>query len=83
MLTKLCGSLLHIEGAAGVYYSNARLLLGKKMYLNYVAITEQEEKNPAYFPVMLWILVYQTRADDGTPAIETPFSNRVERNCRP
>lgn len=30
MLTKLCGALLHIEGAAGVYYSAGSLLLGKK-----------------------------------------------------
>ena len=71
MLTKLCGSLLHIKGASGVYYSAANLLLGKKMYLNYVAISEREENNTAYFPSMLWILVYQTRADDGASAIET------------
>lgn len=71
MLTKLCGSLLHIEGAAGVYYGAARLLLGKKMYLHYAAISEQEENDPAYFPAMLWISVYQTCAEDGEPAIET------------
>ena len=35
------------------------------------AISEQEEKVPDYFPSMLWILVYQTRTEDGTPVIET------------
>lgn len=71
MLTKLCGSLLHIRGAAGVSYSAANLLLGKTMYLKYAAISEQEESDPAYFPSILWVLVYQTRADDGAAAIET------------
>lgn len=71
LLTKLCGSLLQIEGAAGVYYSAANLLLGRQMYLRYAAISEQEETDPEYFPSMLWILVYQTVADDGAPAVET------------
>lgn len=71
MLTKLCGCLLHMESAAGAYYHAANLLLGKTMYLKYASISEREEKDPAYFPSMLWILVYQTRADDGAPVIET------------
>lgn len=70
-LTKLCGGVLKMECAAGVYYSAAQLLLGKSMYLNYASISEREEKDPAYFPAMLWVLVYQTRADDGAPTIET------------
>lgn len=71
MLTKLCGSLLHMEGAAGAYYSGANLLLGKKIYLDHTAISEREEKNPEYFPSILWILVYQTCAEDGAPTVET------------
>lgn len=70
-LTKLCGSLLNMENAVGVYYSAAQLLLGKKMYLEYAAITEQEAKDPSYFPSMLWILVYQARTEDGVPTVET------------
>lgn len=70
-LTKLCGSFLSMESAAGIYYSAANLLLGKKMYLKYALISEREEKDPAYFPTMLWILVYQTHTDDGVPTIET------------
>lgn len=71
MLTKLCGSLLQVDGAAGVYYSAAHLLLGKKMYLQYVEITEQAAGDPDYFPAMLWVLVYQTRTEDGVPTVET------------
>lgn len=71
MLTKLCESLLHIRGALGTYYSAANLLLGKKMYLKHAAINEQEENNTAYFPSILWILVYQTHADDGASTVET------------
>ena len=70
-LTKLCGSLLPIRGAAGIYYGAAHLLLGKSMYLKHAAISAQAENDPAYFPAMLWILVYPTRADDGASAIET------------
>lgn len=70
-ITRLCGSLLNIEEAAGVYNQGANLLLGKNMYLYYASISEQEEKVPDYFPSMLWILVYQTRTEDGTPVIET------------
>lgn len=71
VLTKVCGTLLCVEGAAGVCYSAANLLLGKKMYLNHAAISEREEADPEYFPSVLWILVYQTCAEDGTPVIET------------
>lgn len=71
LLTKLCGSLLQIQGAAGVYVPSSQLLLGKTMYLKYVSITEQEAGNPDYFPSLLWVLVYQTQAEDGTPTVET------------
>ena len=41
------------------------------MYLHYATISAKEEKDPAYFSAVLWVLVYQTHADDGTPTIET------------
>lgn len=71
MLTKLCASLLGVAGAAGACCAAASLLLGKRMYLNYAAICEREEKDPEYFPSILWVLAYQTRADDGAPTVET------------
>lgn len=70
-LTLLCGALLAVNGAVGVYYSAAGLLLGKKVYLKYVSITEQQSGNPDYFPAMLWILVAPSNTDDGAPVIET------------
>lgn len=33
--------------------------------------TVWQVENPDYFPVMLWVLVYPTHADDGSPTIET------------
>ncbi|MBD5136554.1 MAG: hypothetical protein HDT39_11435 [Lachnospiraceae bacterium] len=70
-LTKLCGVLLMMESAAGVYVSAANLLIGKKMYLNHVSITEQQTGNAEYFPTILWILVYPAYTDDGASTIET------------
>ena len=70
-LTSVCSALLQAEGAAGGYYSAANLLLGKNMYLNHAVISEREGHDPEYFPSVLWILAYQTRAEDGSPAIET------------
>ena len=70
-LTRLCGALLTVDGAAGVYYSAAGLLLGRKMYLNYVAITRQQRGNAEYFPAMLWILVAPSQTEDGANVIET------------
>lgn len=75
-VTRVCGVLLGMEGAAGVYYNMARLLLGRKMYLHYAAITEQELENPDHFPSMLWILVCFTRAEDGAPTVETRGLNQ-------
>lgn len=71
MLTKLCGCLLQVDGAAGVYVPHAHLLLGKTMYLHYAEMTEQEAGEPDDFPSMLWVLVYQTRAEDGASTVET------------
>lgn len=71
MLTGLCAALLAVEGAAGVYYSAANLLLGKSIYLHYAAIAAQQAQNPDYFPVILWVLVYQTQAEGGAPTVET------------
>lgn len=65
MLTMLCGSILNVEGAVGVYYSAANLLLGKQIYREHIAIAEQQDGNQDYFPVMLWGLVYQSTSDDG------------------
>lgn len=70
-LSKLCGCLLRVDGAAGVYYSAACLLLGKEMYLHHVSILEREEGNPDYFPAPLWILVYQTCTEENEPTVET------------
>ena len=70
-LTRLCGGLLAVDGAAGVYYGASNLLLGKKMYVNYAAIAQREAGNPDYFPAMLWVLVYQTHTGDGAPTVET------------
>lgn len=71
LLTRLCGALLAVDGAAGVYYSMANLLLGKNVYLKYTAIAEQQRENPDFFPVLLWILVYAAHAEDKSPTIET------------
>lgn len=71
MLTKLCASLLRIDGAAGACCGAASLLLGKRMYLNYAAIHAENEQDPAYFPSILWVLAYETRTDDGVPTVET------------
>lgn len=70
-LTSLCGALLTAEGAIGVYYSAAGLLLGKKMYMKYATINGEQSGNPDYFPAMLWILVAPSNNDDGAPVIET------------
>lgn len=71
LLTKLCSSLLKIEGAAGVYLSAAKLLLGKLMYSKYALIAQQQENDADYFPSMLWILVYQTQTEDKVRTVET------------
>lgn len=71
LLSRLCGCLLNVQGAVGVYYSAARLLLGKGMYARYAAITEKEARNPDYFPPTLWILPYQTCTETGAAVIET------------
>lgn len=71
MLTKLSGKLLSMDSAIGIYYSPANLLIGKIVYEKYVSIMEREVRNPDYFPVVLWVSVYSTRADDGASTIET------------
>lgn len=70
-VSRLCGALLTMDGASGVYYSAAHLLIGKAAYLKHVAIMEQQNGDPEYFPSMLWVLVCASRADDGSPTIET------------
>lgn len=70
-ISRLCGALLTIDGAAGVYYSAAHLLIGRTMYLKHTAIMEQQDGNPEYFPSILWVLVCPSRAEDGNPTIET------------
>ncbi len=71
MLTKLCGCLLRMEGALGVYYNAANLLIGRTVYQKYAAVAEQEGADSDGFPTILWILVYQTHSEDGTHTIET------------
>lgn len=71
MITKLCGALLRLQGAAGVYCSAAHLLLGRKFYLNYAEMTHQTQGDESYFPSVLWVAVYPAYTDDGVPTIET------------
>lgn len=71
LISQLSGFILGIEGAAGVFYNKAYLLMGKKMYLKHVDIIRKEKGNPDYFPSILWVLVYPTRAEDGNPTVET------------
>lgn len=71
LISQLSGLILEIEGAAGVFYNEAYLLMGKKMYLKHVDIIRKEKGNPDYFPSILWVLVYPTRAEDGNPTVET------------
>lgn len=71
MLTKLCSSLLQVDGAAGIYHAAAHLLLGKQMYLHYAELSEQAADDPEYFPAILWVLVYQTCTEEGVPTVET------------
>lgn len=70
-ISRICGALLEIPGACGVYSSIASLLIGKRVYQKHTAIIEKELKNPEYFPAVLWILIYSTCEDNGTPVIET------------
>lgn len=60
-----------MEGALGVYYNAANLLIGRTVYQKYAAVAEQEGADSDGFPTILWILVYQTHSEDGTHTIET------------
>lgn len=71
LISKLCGTLLEVDGAIGVYYSLASLLIGKTVYLKHVAILEEQDGNPEYFPSILWILVFHSHTEDKSPTIET------------
>lgn len=71
LISRLCGVLMKAEGAIGFLYNHAGILLSKKQYLKHMAVMKREKENANYFPVMLWVLIYSSRARDGELTIET------------
>lgn len=58
---RLCGAVMGLEQAVGVYMGGAGLLLEKEVYLKHVNIIKSETgKDPDYFPAPLWtrVLLY-------------------------
>lgn len=71
LISKLCGSLLEVDGAIGIYYSLASLLIGKTVYLKNVEIIEEQNEKTEYFPAILWVLVFCSYTEDGSLTVET------------
>ena len=70
-LTRLCGALMELPGAAGVWVMGADLLLGPAAYQNYAALTEEHRQNPEFFAPVLWVRVNGYEDEDGAGRIYT------------
>lgn len=57
LFTRLAGTLMELEGAAGVYVNGAELLISRRMYLHHAAILAENAEDPDYFPAPLWISI--------------------------
>ena len=69
--SRLCAALLEQEGAAGVCQNTIGLLISKKNYLLEQKNMEGKTWNdPEYFPVPLWIWLFQGSHED-KPTVET------------
>lgn len=64
LFTRLAGTLLEMEGAVGVYVSDAELLISRRIYLQHVGILEKNAEDSDYFPAPLWISVKQGKKGD-------------------
>lgn len=55
---RLCGAVMRMEPAAGMYMGGAGLLIEKETYLKHVGIIESSvSENQEYFPAPLWIRI--------------------------
>lgn len=58
LFNRLCGAVMGLSQAVGVYMGGAGLLLEKEVYLKHVDIIKSEVgQDPDYFPAPLWIRV--------------------------
>lgn len=67
----ICAALLELEGAVGVSAVTTALLVSRENYLRHCARMKDADWNDRdYFPVPLWIRVYQGRSGE-RPTVET------------
>ena len=57
LFTRLAGALTQLDGAVGVFVTEAELLISRRVYLQHAAILEKNWEDPAYFPAPLWIAI--------------------------
>ena len=70
-LTRLCGALMDLPGAAGTWVMGADLLLGPNAYRNYAALTEENWQDPEFFAPVLWVRIGGYQDEDGAGRIYT------------
>ena len=57
LFTRLAGALTQLDGAVGVFVTEAELLISRRVYLQHAAILEKNWEDPEYFPAPLWIAI--------------------------
>ncbi len=55
LFTRLAGTLMGLEDAAGIYVCSAELLISRSEYLKHAGILEENRDDPSYFPVPVWV----------------------------
>lgn len=64
LFTRLAGTLLELDGAAGLFLAEAELLISRRLYLQHAAILERNWEDPEYFPAPLWIAIRSGQKGD-------------------
>lgn len=57
LFTRLAGTLTQLDGAVGVFVTNAELLISRRVYLQHADILEKNWEDQEYFPAPLWISI--------------------------
>ena len=64
LFTRLAGTLMGLEGAVGLFLTDAELLVSRRLYLQHTAILENNWDDPEYFPAPLWISIRSGQKGD-------------------